>query len=154
KYEEQKNAMFFKSCATIEVSDGMYVLRAKVDPKLTEHIAMGRIFAGQKLRVCGARLQGLSEPCPPLEITSGVFLALSINGVRRGAWGEKLGARRRLPFPIGIKTIQPDGGTVPCVQVVVCRLFPRLYMGEDPETGRWVTHNEQAEQNQQSEIRE
>ncbi len=39
------------------MSDGWYCVPAKLDAKLTEHLAMGRLFVGLKLRICGARLQ-------------------------------------------------------------------------------------------------
>jgi hypothetical protein len=53
-------------CAEIEVTDGWYSVKARLDPVLTEYLRRGRLFVGQKLLVQGAELQGGVEPVPPL----------------------------------------------------------------------------------------
>jgi breast cancer 2 susceptibility protein len=41
----------------VELTDGWYSIRAYLDPELTRHLARGRLFVGQKLRICGAKVK-------------------------------------------------------------------------------------------------
>ncbi len=150
--DEKTAGLILASFATIEVSDGWYVMRAKLDAKLTEHLAMGRIFAGMKLRICGARLQGVTEPCPVLELPESAFLALSVNGCRRAKWHSRLGLRLSPPYPVGIKSVQPGGGTIPRLDLVIVRVMPLLYMQKNEETGRWSSHDAKAEADSQERL--
>lgn len=45
----------------IEVTDGWYSINAILDEALTQHMALGKIYPGLKLRVIGARVR----PPPP-----------------------------------------------------------------------------------------
>jgi hypothetical protein len=148
--DEKTASMILASFATIEVSDGWYVFRAKLDAKLTEHLAMGRIFPGLKLKICGARLQGVTEACPPLELPEGAFLALSVNGCRRASWHARLGLRLSAPFPVSIKSVQPGGGTIPRLDIVILRVMPLLFLEKDESTGRWMSHDSKAESDKQA----
>jgi hypothetical protein len=150
--DEKTAGLILASFATIEVSDGWYVMRAKLDAKLTEHLAMGRIFPGLKLRVCGARLQGVTEACPVLELPEGAFLALSVNGCRRAKWHARLGLKLSPPFPVSIKSVQAGGGTIPRLDLVILRVMPLLFMEKDEETGRWSSHDSKAEAEAQERI--
>jgi predicted double-glycine peptidase len=143
--DEKIANMIVASFATIEVTDGWYVFRAKLDAKLTEHLAMGRIFPGLKLKICGARLQGVTEACPPLELPESAFLALSVNGCRRAKWNARLGLRLSHPFPISIRSVQPGGGTIPRLDIVILRVMPLLYSQKDEATGHWSSHDSKAE---------
>ncbi len=144
--EEKAAAALLASFATIELTDGWYRVPAKLDAKLTEHLAMGRLCVGLKLRIYGARLQGATEPCPPLELPSGAFLALSVNGTRRATWDAKLGLHQGLPFPISIRSVKPNGGVIPRMDVVLTRRTPLIWLEKDPATGKWTNHTERVEQ--------
>jgi hypothetical protein len=66
--------------AIIELTDGWHFINAQLDEVLTEHLAMGKIFVGLKLRIFGAQLVGLTQPTPPLELPPTAALQLYANG--------------------------------------------------------------------------
>ncbi|CAI5497378.1 unnamed protein product [Closterium sp. Naga37s-1] len=47
----------------------LYWLPARLDSPLTDLLHRGRLFIGQKIRVCGAVLNGCMEGLPPLEVS-------------------------------------------------------------------------------------
>lgn len=49
--------------AVIELTDGWYGINARLDPKLTQLMALGKIFPGQKLRILGAKARKLFLSC-------------------------------------------------------------------------------------------
>lgn len=55
KLESQVQGCF----AQIEVTDGWYGVTAVLDKKLTQALHKGKIFAGQKLRIYGAKVNVL-----------------------------------------------------------------------------------------------
>ncbi|KAJ1563798.1 Breast cancer 2, early onset, partial [Nowakowskiella sp. JEL0078] len=110
----------------VELTDGWYFIRAHLDEVLKQAVSRGMITVGQKLHICGARLQA-SGPCSPLEIKSSTFLLLNANGTRRARWNAKLGYQRNTAFTIGLKNISPTGGIVAVLDVVICRKYPVMY---------------------------
>jgi hypothetical protein len=51
-------------------------------------------------------------------------LAIHANSTRRARWHQKLGFVKH-PFVISISKFVNDGGTAPCIDVVVSRIFPQ-----------------------------
>jgi len=112
------------STLQIELTDGWYCIRGLLDAFLSEKLKSGKIFIGQKLRIFGARAQGLGTStslnrlkeskvkpkiiiqCPgegvaPLEVdrsdtSTSPALVLTANSVRRAKWDTKLGLQYRL----------------------------------------------------------
>ncbi|PFX24656.1 Breast cancer type 2 susceptibility protein-like [Stylophora pistillata] len=62
-----QSRMKMASCAIIEVTDGWYSIRAILDRPLTKLLHYRKIFAGQKLILCGAELVGSEQAVSPLE---------------------------------------------------------------------------------------
>ncbi|CAN0278408.1 unnamed protein product, partial [Phaeothamnion confervicola] len=127
-----------------------------LDDGLSFFARRGRIAIGSKLAVSGAvmdpdgadplkmlarRTRGLLPP------GGGPCLRLTINGTRAALWNAKLGFQKRCATrssgdddgPGGIRggsesamvlplcSLTPGGGTVPAVDVVVHRRYPRLF---------------------------
>ncbi|KAI9092381.1 hypothetical protein DFS34DRAFT_653041 [Phlyctochytrium arcticum] len=111
----------------LELTDGWYTIKASVDSILERQIMESRIYVGMKLSICAARLLGPSEPCPVLEASDEVQLGLHANGTRRSAWDTKLGYQIGKEFQYGIRHVSPDGGVIPCLDLVICRKYPLRY---------------------------
>ncbi|CAL9163577.1 unnamed protein product [Musa hybrid cultivar] len=80
------------NCQTrIELTDGWYSLDALLDVWLSKQLASGKLFVGQKLRICGAGLCGWVGPVSSLEASKTVHMLIHINGTYRAQWDEKLG---------------------------------------------------------------
>ena len=132
--------------ALIELTDGWHCINAQLDTVLTEHLAMGRIFVGQKLRIFGAQLDGLPQPTPPLELPPSAMLKLYANGTRRARWDAKLGAQRQLAFSVNIPSIVLSGGVIPAIDVIVVRTYRCLFMEKDADGRTVAVRNEHGEE--------
>jgi hypothetical protein len=62
----------------VELTDGWYTIRGRLDSSLGRQLTRGFISIGDKLRITGAELGGSSEACTPLE-NDGVFLSLYVD---------------------------------------------------------------------------
>lgn len=129
----------------IEVTDGWYSINAILDEALTQHMALGKIYPGLKLRVIGARLNGNDNAMSPLEATESTTLLLQVNAVRRALWHAKLGIQRKPVFPVSLRSVRPEGGLVPCVDVVVERRYPLLFL-EKKLDGSFITRTSAQEE--------
>ncbi|CAK7343756.1 unnamed protein product [Dovyalis caffra] len=96
--------------AKLELTDGWYSVDALLDISLSKHLAAGKLFVGQKLRICGAVLSGWVGPVSPLEVLAGFRF---LNG--------GIGA------PLAFRCIKSNGGPVPRTLVGVRRIYPVLY---------------------------
>ncbi|GJJ69289.1 breast cancer 2 susceptibility protein [Entomortierella parvispora] len=122
-----------KDSLQVTVTDGWYVLSAMVDPTLVRSIERGRLGIGSKIHVCRAKLNGAENGAAILELMEGssssVSLALQANHTRLARWDAKLGFQ---PFPLlwtkRLKSITPEGGLVPGLDVVVLRKYPVVYL--------------------------
>ncbi|KAI5076154.1 hypothetical protein GOP47_0008219 [Adiantum capillus-veneris] len=128
----------------IEVTDGWYSLIAHLDPPLIRQLKAGKVFIGQKLRVCGATLLGCTTPMPPLEAFQVMKLVLHINGTYRAHWMDKLGLCKGMPVPLAFHCIKPDGGPVPRTIIGIHRIYPVLYHERLPDGGS-ITRSARAE---------
>ena len=114
----------------ILLSDGWYTIGASFDKVLLRSLENGLIKVGFKLAIHGAQLVGSSEACSPLEITSSTMLKLSGNSTRVAKWDSKLGYQNQNVFSLSINGIDPDGGKIPCVDVVITRVYPAVYISD------------------------
>ncbi|CAI7848440.1 unnamed protein product, partial [Closterium sp. NIES-54] len=105
-----------------------YWLPARLDSPLTDLLNRGRLFIGQKIRVCGAVLNGCMEGLPPLEACTAATLALHFNGTFPAHWSSKLGfCRQKPPLPMALRRVRDDGGPIPLTCVTIARVYPAMY---------------------------
>ena len=52
----------------LELTDGWYSIKGKMDGALLEMVERKQIVVGQKLCISGAELGGSEEACSPLEV--------------------------------------------------------------------------------------
>ncbi|KAF3794432.1 BREAST CANCER SUSCEPTIBILITY 2-like protein A [Nymphaea thermarum] len=130
--------------AKIELTDGWYSVNAVLDVPLSRKLALGKLFIGQKLRVCGASLCGWVAPVGPLEAGGNVALSLHINGTFRTHWAERLGFCKGYRKPLSFRCINVNGGAVLRTLVGVTRLYPLLYK-ERLQQGGSVIRSERTE---------
>ncbi|XP_057542281.1 protein BREAST CANCER SUSCEPTIBILITY 2 homolog B-like isoform X1 [Amaranthus tricolor] len=132
------------SISTLELTDGWYSICAQLDHLLSKQLAGGKIFVGQKLRICGAGLNGWDGPVSPLKAFPTVSLVLHMNGTYRARWDERLGFCRGVCTPLAFRCIKDDGGVVPCTIVGITRIYPVLYK-ERLRSGASVVRSERWE---------
>ena len=53
----------------LELTDGWYSIKGKMDGALLEMVERKQIVVGQKLCISGAELGGSEEACSPLEVS-------------------------------------------------------------------------------------
>ncbi|KAL8609193.1 hypothetical protein ACOMHN_058813 [Nucella lapillus] len=113
----------------LEVTDGWYCLPCKPDSVLQALIDRGRVGVGHKVVISGAELAGSQEPCSPLELCAGLHLKVSGNSLRRAGGGARLGYQPDpRPLCVPLASLHPRGGLVGCVDVVVVRKYPLMFM--------------------------
>ncbi|KAL5974706.1 hypothetical protein ACLOJK_031376 [Asimina triloba] len=149
--------------AKIELTDGWYSMDAYLDGPLSNQLAAGKLFTGQKLRnsfvelafglqlieiillkIWGAGLHGWVAPVSPLEVPKTVSLVIHINGTYRAHWADRLGFCRGIGAPLAFRCIKSAGGLVPRTLVGVTRIYPFLY-GERLAEGGFVVRSEKME---------
>lgn len=132
---------------TVELSDGWYNLPCELDLPLSHMIKRGKITVGTKLLVSGAELVGLPSPCHPLEVPDTCRLKISANSTRRARWFARLGYQPSpQPFPVALESLFAEGGRVGCVDAVIARVYPLIYL----ERGSKRMRCERAEQREVS----
>ncbi|XP_064963631.1 protein BREAST CANCER SUSCEPTIBILITY 2 homolog B-like [Musa acuminata AAA Group] len=133
------------NCQTrIELTDGWYSLDALLDVWLSKQLAAGKLFVGQKLRICGAGLCGWVGPVSSLEASKTVHMLIHINGTYRAQWDEKLGFCKRISAPLAFSCIKVSGGKIPRTLVGITRVYPVLYKERFPD-GVYVVRSERLE---------
>ena len=80
---------------TLELTDGWYAVTASLDAAMAKRVRSGKVFVGQKLRICMAQLEGLDDGVEPLECACNAAdgaahprLALHANGTRRARYAS------------------------------------------------------------------
>ncbi|GMH26534.1 hypothetical protein Nepgr_028377 [Nepenthes gracilis] len=138
KHKSEKN-----NAVRIELTDGWYSIDAQLDVLLSQYLAVGKLFVGQKLRICGADLCGWTGPLSPFEATN-VHLLLHVNGTYRAGWADRLGFCRVACTPLAFRCIKGNGGPVPLTLVGVTRIYPILYR-ERLSNGRCIVRSDKME---------
>ncbi|XP_012941567.1 uncharacterized protein LOC101847983 [Aplysia californica] len=130
---------------SVEVTDGWYCLRAQVDGVLNDLLTRGRLQAGDKIVTSGAEIVGAQDACSPLEVKEGTALKLSGNSTRPAPWCAKLGfCSTPAALCVPLSSLSPHGDTVGCVDVVLTRKYPVMYM-EKLGDGSHVFRSEEEE---------
>ncbi|KAI9596372.1 hypothetical protein BDF19DRAFT_421898 [Syncephalis fuscata] len=112
----------------LRLTDGWYIINARLDRALEVIVAKQRLNPGDKL-VIGS-IQLLEQPGEITALSSNPrpLLNLVINNTRRARWDTRLGFIRQ-PMPIiHISNIDPMGGMISTLDVVVVRKLPKLLM--------------------------
>ncbi|KAK3602522.1 hypothetical protein CHS0354_029340 [Potamilus streckersoni] len=129
----------------LELTDGWYCIKTKLDIPLTDLVMHGRIQIGQKICIAGAELVGSKEACTPLEIPDSLLLKICANSCRSAPWDSRLGFQREpSPLCVPLTGLYGEGGLVGAVDIVIVRKYPLMYMEKLPEGG-CVFRNETAE---------
>ncbi|KAL3654879.1 hypothetical protein CASFOL_000665 [Castilleja foliolosa] len=128
----------------IELTDGWYSVKALLDEPLSRKLASGKLFLGQKLRICGAKLNGWVGPISPFEASQETSLFLHMNGTYRCHWADRLGLCNRAGDPLAFRCIKATGGAVPSTLVGVMRIYPLLYK-ERLKNGSFIVRSERVE---------
>ncbi|KAI0299813.1 hypothetical protein BC826DRAFT_714100 [Russula brevipes] len=123
---------------TLELTDGWYRLRAQVDEVLARATRRGVIRVGRKIAVSGASLPRNTEPCEVLEAYDKVELNIAGNGTHLAPWYTKLGFQA-LPAVSTLHTLSPEGGIVPCLHLVVTKVYPIAFIEFRKDTDGKVT---------------
>ncbi|KAK5827625.1 hypothetical protein F5H01DRAFT_409411 [Linnemannia elongata] len=117
------------------VSDGWYSIPAVLDPCLIRAVEGGKLKVGSKVHVCRAKLSGAESGVAILELAGAgsesttVSIVLQANSTRLARWDTKLGFQRApLIWTKRLRSIVPEGGLVPGLDVVVLRKYPVLYL--------------------------
>ncbi|KAJ1917969.1 hypothetical protein H4219_002910 [Mycoemilia scoparia] len=149
---EPKNA---SGVYQIELTDGWYGITGQCDIRMDRAIQESRLCVGDKIIACGAKILGLQEGIPPLEISPAVTLKLSSNSCRRAPWYEKLGLKpANFKLYTSISSLKENGGQV-CgiLDVVVIRRYPLCYM-ETMDSGSKVIRSKKEEEKREVEYQE
>ncbi|KAG1783569.1 hypothetical protein EV702DRAFT_1054261 [Suillus placidus] len=108
----------------LEVTDGWYRLRARVDKPLARAIRKGHIKIGRKIAVTGARLSAeRKDGQEVLEAYDSNALVLTGNSSHMAPWHAKLGFQRS-PFIATLNSLTADGGNVAVAAVEVIKIHP------------------------------
>lgn len=134
----------------VELTDGWYRIRATIDKALHRAVQRGRVKVGSKLAISGARvsqsqarfaahadlsqLNGSSEPAEVLQALDLSALCLEGNAVKLARWDARLGFAPR-PFVATLRSLTPDGGLVPCMDIVLTRVYPLAFVDERERGG-------------------
>lgn len=119
---------FIKEIKPFELllSDGWYSLWTIIDLPLNKLVENGRLFVGQKIQVTNLGLIK-NDPCTILEAEQqGFKLKIVYNSTRMCRWHVKLGRQRSKTFLRPMKTVIPDGGLIPCLDMVVIKRYPDI----------------------------
>ncbi|KAG7262232.1 hypothetical protein CRUP_013540 [Coryphaenoides rupestris] len=132
--------------AVVWLTDGWYPIRAQLDAPLTALLHRGRLAPGGKMVVTGAELVGPQDGCSPLEAPEGLMLKLNGNSCRRARWDARLGFHRDpRPFVLPLASLLSAGGPVGCVDLLILRNYPVLWM-EKRSDGGFVFRGQRAEE--------
>ena len=111
----------------IEISDGWYSVRARLDAKLTRAVREGRLRVGYKIFVVGAELRGVTDAVSPLSDDAEMaYVCLHVNGARLAPWDAALG-RVTYNLTIPLRSVVPDGGVVPRMLIHVRHAYPMMH---------------------------
>lgn len=135
----------------LELTDGWYSIRANVDPPMSRALKAGKLRVGHKIGVAGAKVC-----CPPHAQIRAVFglryPPLKLDASREGTevldaldksslritgnstclveWHRRLGFTYE-PFISTLRSLSPDGGNIPLLDVRVTKVFPLAYISTE-----------------------
>ncbi|KAF8560092.1 hypothetical protein OG21DRAFT_24217 [Imleria badia] len=112
----------------LEVTDGWYRLRARIDAPLARGVRKGKIKIGRKIAIAGAKLSAeRKEGSEILEAYNSNVLMLTGNSTHMAPWHAKLGFHRG-PFVATLNSLTADGGNVAVMVLTVMKAYPVAYI--------------------------
>eukprot|EP00762_Andalucia_godoyi_P005278 ANDGO_06734.mRNA.1 Protein BREAST CANCER SUSCEPTIBILITY 2 homolog A len=115
------------------VSDGWYTLKARLGKEFESLIHAGNVFSGMKIRTMSMAWDGGHEPCSPLSPQhDSSQVLIHFNSTRRAPKDEKLGFQALHCFKVGGNGLKARAGPVPCIDVIVQRVFPSQFSEKVP----------------------
>ncbi|KAG6817928.1 hypothetical protein H0H87_012396 [Tephrocybe sp. NHM501043] len=112
----------------LEVTDGWYRIRARIDGPMARAVQRGHIRIGRKIGVAGAYLSSEKrDPSEVLDAYSSVRLVISGNSSHMMPWHAKLGFNPG-PCISTLHSLTPDGGIVAAMDLVVVKVHPIAYI--------------------------
>ncbi|KAI6047891.1 hypothetical protein EDC04DRAFT_2555648 [Pisolithus marmoratus] len=112
----------------LEVTDGWYRLRARVDEPLARATRKGFIRIGRKIAIAAAKLSSQrKEGSEILEAYDSTVLVITGNSSHMAPWHAKLGFQRA-PFIATLNSLTSDGGNVAVMVVEIIRVYPVAYI--------------------------
>ena len=143
----------------MELSDGWYCIRAMFDNSVANLLENNVLQVGMKIAVQQSQLVNWTSGINPLDCAcnnvhdfssgnSDPKLLISKNSSRITAWDMKLGFQRRKFFTMDLSTFDPLGGVTGCVEVLVERVYPMVYV-ERHEDGTSTFRSETGERHAQ-----
>ncbi|XP_012140339.2 breast cancer type 2 susceptibility protein [Megachile rotundata] len=140
------NGSLLKAPKKVMVTDGWYSIQADIDYAMVTNIISGKVKEGTKLVTYGSELLNCEQGCSPLEVPSNVCLKLHTNSTRRARWDTRLGyIVPSGPLCIKLRTVNPNGGLIGKIKVLITRVYPMLYR-EKTSTGESITRNARCEE--------
>ena len=136
--------------STVELTDGWYGVRAKLDHDLSDKVLCGKMHVGQKLSICLSQWHSPHGPCHPLDGHEEVTLSLHANGVFPESKFAKLGfGSKSSDFLslIRLSDIKADGGLVPSTFFLVEKVYPLIYMDKNAQDGTKKQRSAEKHQN-------
>lgn len=137
------------NCLWVELTDGWYPVKVQLDEFLSKALMCGKIYEGQKLRICGAQRCGSESGQDPLENPDSVWFKIFVNGTRRAEWDAKLGFQKSKAFTVSLFSLKDMGGPIPSVEVCVLRAYPPIYserIDSDNDEKKRITRTEREEE--------
>ncbi|KAF9074882.1 hypothetical protein BDP27DRAFT_1316125 [Rhodocollybia butyracea] len=111
----------------LEVTDGWYRLKAKLDSTMISALDRRKLCIGRKIAVVGCRLDTeRKDPLEPLDAYESTKLILNGNSSQLAPWHTKLGFQRG-PYVFAMHSLTPEGGNVALMDIVVLQVHPVAY---------------------------
>ncbi|KAG6877385.1 hypothetical protein C0992_010157 [Termitomyces sp. T32_za158] len=125
----------------LEVTDGWYRLRARIDAPMARAVRRGHIRIGRKIAFASAYLSSeRKEGSEVLDCYSSTKLVISGNSSHMAPWHAKLGFSPG-PCISTLRSLTPDGGVVAAMDVVVVKAHPIAYIEFISDEGGVQTHH-------------
>lgn len=137
----------------LELTDGWYRIRATLDSTLTRAVHKGHIKLGSKLAISGAKVScaraanfllhhtdippspqrvGTPDATDVLQALEVSALSIEGNATSLARWDARLGFAPR-PFVATLRSLTPDGGTIPLMDIIITRIHPMGFQSAERE---------------------
>ncbi|KAI8902746.1 hypothetical protein BC833DRAFT_230599 [Globomyces pollinis-pini] len=111
----------------IELTDGFHTIPAKLDTPLRKHLENGTFHIGAKLHIFASIDDNCTFASDGIKSSSEVILNLFFNSTKLASRLLSLGIQTT-PFPdTRFIDIEPDGGLIPGIDIIVSRKSPIMY---------------------------
>ncbi|XP_026463190.1 breast cancer type 2 susceptibility protein-like [Ctenocephalides felis] len=127
----------------LELSDGWYSVRTKIDLLMSKMISDGKFQIGDKIYTVGSVLLNCLQGCDPLEVPEDVRLQIFSNSSTRARWDMRLGFTGLPPMLPCLGTIHYLGGVIHSTEFVIVRRYPMMYLVK--HNGKTTMHSEKLE---------